>query len=54
MKTIVVLCDPNRIDSNLMSSLQQLFPECEIKIVFAEKEDAEMYPIALSLKKARG
>jgi hypothetical protein len=38
MKTIFVLCDPNRLALNLMSSLQQLFPECEIKIVFTEKE----------------
>ena len=54
MKTIVVLCDPNRIDPILVSSLQQIFPECDIKIVFTEKGDAEIYPIALSLKKARG
>jgi hypothetical protein len=54
MKAIVVICDPDRIDPNLMSSLQQLFPECEIKIVFTEKGDAEMYPIALTLKKPRG
>ena len=44
MKTIVVLCDPNRIDPNLVSSLQQLFPECDIKIVFTKKGDAEMDP----------
>jgi hypothetical protein len=44
MKTIVVLCDPNRIDPNLVSSLQQLFPECDIKIGFTEKGDAERYP----------
>ena len=57
MKTIVVICDPNRIDPNLMSSLRHLFPECDIKIVFKEKkekEDTEMYPIALTLKKAHG
>ena len=54
MKTIVLLCDPNRIDPNLMASLQQLFPECEIKIVFTEKGEAEMYPIALTVKKAHG
>jgi hypothetical protein len=39
MKTIIVLCDPRRVDPNLISSLQQLFPECEIKIVFTGKED---------------
>lgn len=44
MKTIVVLCDPNRIDPNLVPSLQHLFPECDIKIVFTEKGDAEMDP----------
>ncbi|MGA9538380.1 MAG: hypothetical protein WBR24_20960 [Desulfobacterales bacterium] len=54
MKAIVVICDPNRIDPYLMSSLQQLFPECEIKIVFKEKGDTEMYPIALTFKKAHG
>ena len=54
MKTIVVLCDPNRIDPSLVSSLQQLFPEREIRIVFTEKEVAEMYPIALSLKGKQG
>ncbi|MFY9705043.1 MAG: hypothetical protein WBV95_16150 [Desulfobacterales bacterium] len=54
MKTIVLLCDPNRIDTNLMSSLQQLFPECDIKIVFTEKGDAEMYPVALTFKKVHG
>jgi hypothetical protein len=52
MKTIVVICDPNRINPNLMSYLRHLFPECDIKIVFKEKEDTEMYPIALTFKKA--
>lgn len=54
MKTIVLLCNPNRIDPNLMASLQQLFPECEIKIVFTGKVDEEVCPIALTVKKAHG
>jgi len=54
MKTIVVICDPNRIDPNLISSVQQLFPECDIKMVFTGKEDVEVYPIALTLKKGHG
>jgi hypothetical protein len=51
MKTIIVMCDPNRIDAHLISSLQELFPECEIRIVFSEKGDVEVYPIAVNLKK---
>jgi len=53
MKTVVVLCDPNRIDTRLISSLQQLFPECEIKLVFTDNSDVEVYPLALTLKKAQ-
>jgi hypothetical protein len=54
MKTIVLLCDPNRIDPNLMASLQQIFPECDINIVFTGKGDVEVCPIALTVKKAHG
>ena len=54
MKTIVLLCDPNRIDPNLMASLQQIFPECDINIVFTGKGDVEVCPIALIVKKAHG
>jgi hypothetical protein len=54
MKAIVVICDPNRIDPNLTASLQQLFPECDIKMVFSEKGDSETYPVALTFKKAHG
>jgi hypothetical protein len=51
MKTIVVLCDPERIDANLIASLRRLFPESEIKIALSGKEDVDAYPIALALKK---
>jgi hypothetical protein len=52
MKTVVVLCDPERIDTRLISSLQQLFPECEIKLVFTDTQDTEVYPLTLTYKKA--
>jgi hypothetical protein len=53
MKTIVILCDPGHIDPSLISSLQQLFPECEIRFVFSESEHVDVYPIVVNLKKAR-
>jgi hypothetical protein len=46
MKTIVVLCDPNRIDPEMILSLQRLFPECDIKTVFVGKNDWDVYRAA--------
>ena len=42
---------PEPGQSNPISSLRHLFPECDIKIVFNGKEDVEAYPIAVSLKR---
>ena len=37
MKTIVVLCEPGRVDPFLIESLRRHFPECDIRIAFAEE-----------------
>jgi hypothetical protein len=42
MKKIVLLTEPDRVDPFLLERLKELFPECDIQVVF--KADAERFP----------
>jgi len=48
MKKIVIVTDRPEPDRSLLASLNTLFPECEVQIVFKKGETVAQYPASCS------
>ena len=46
MKKIVIVTSRPEPDRNLLASLNTLFPECEVQVVFKKSETVAQYPAA--------
>ena len=48
MKKIVIVTSRPEPDRNLLASLNTLFPECEVQVVFKKSETVAQYPATCS------
>ena len=48
MKKIVIVTSRPEPDHGLLASLNTLFPECEVQVVFKKRETVAQYPASCS------
>jgi hypothetical protein len=50
VKEIVIISEQGRVNHGLIALLTTVFPECDISVVAADRQDPEPYPAGSFLK----